>query len=168
MGKSIKWTKALGTFGKIVSVLPDTTEIIGKTIDNTRPIIEKELERHHNYKNSFIHLDNVVHLDVSDAKNHLEKQGFIVREILATPLAKYTNAAPRQVVNMVPKTKKAKAGSLIKLYYLNETAINASIILAKDKSTKTEQFGQKVNQSLIGVKNFFPKKKKRTTPPHNK
>lgn len=37
--------KALGVVGKLMSIVPDTTEIIGKTIDNSRPIIEKRMEQ---------------------------------------------------------------------------------------------------------------------------
>lgn len=35
--------KALGVVGKLMSIVPDTTEIIGKTIDNSRPIISKNV-----------------------------------------------------------------------------------------------------------------------------
>lgn len=44
---SKKLTKYLGPIGKLISIIPDTTELIGKAIDNSRPIIEKELDRRH-------------------------------------------------------------------------------------------------------------------------
>lgn len=44
---SKKSTKSLGPIGKLISIIPDTTELIGKAIDNSRPIIEKELDRRH-------------------------------------------------------------------------------------------------------------------------
>lgn len=44
---SKKLTKSLGSIGKLISIIPDTTELIGKAIDNSRPIIEKELDRRH-------------------------------------------------------------------------------------------------------------------------
>lgn len=40
---SKKLTKSLGPIGKLISIIPDTTELIGKAIDNSRPIIEKNL-----------------------------------------------------------------------------------------------------------------------------
>lgn len=47
---SKKLTKSLGPIGKLISIIPDTTELIGKAIDNSRPIIEKELDRRHEKK----------------------------------------------------------------------------------------------------------------------
>lgn len=44
---SKKLIKSLGPIGKLISIIPDTTELIGKAIDNSRPIIEKELDRRH-------------------------------------------------------------------------------------------------------------------------
>lgn len=44
---SKKLTKSLGPIGKLISIIPDTTELIGKAIDNSRPIIEKELDHRH-------------------------------------------------------------------------------------------------------------------------
>lgn len=44
---SKKLTKSLEPIGKLISIIPDTTELIGKAIDNSRPIIEKELDRRH-------------------------------------------------------------------------------------------------------------------------
>lgn len=44
MAKLSKFSKSLGAFGKIISVIPDTTELIGKGMDNTRPIIEKYMD----------------------------------------------------------------------------------------------------------------------------
>ena len=38
---SKKLTKSLGPIGKLISIIPDTTELIGKAIDNSRPINEK-------------------------------------------------------------------------------------------------------------------------------
>lgn len=56
--------------------LPDTTEIIGRAIDNTRPIIEKELDRHNDRKTAYTDLDNVIHLDVQDATQIFRKSRF--------------------------------------------------------------------------------------------
>ncbi|GAA0053791.1 hypothetical protein ScFU53_07250 [Streptococcus canis] len=49
-----KIIKAFGAVGKLISIIPDTTEIIGKTIDNSRPIIEKRMEPKHEREIYFI------------------------------------------------------------------------------------------------------------------
>ncbi len=160
MTKSKKWTKALGAVGKVIAVLPDTTEIIGRAIDNTRPIIENELKRHHDHSDSLIELDNVVHLDIKDAKKLLENQGFVVREILENPQVKYATLTANQVIKVHPRTKRAKIGSLVKLYYLDQRAINASAIIETQKREKSEQLTKKVAESLTGAKSFFDRKEK--------
>ncbi|MGT2960224.1 PASTA domain-containing protein [Streptococcus caballi] len=160
MSQKTKWAKALGTVGKVMAVLPDTTEIIGRAIDNTRPIIEKELDRRNDLKKHYIDLDNVIHLDITDAKQHLEKQGFIVRAITENPHPKYANTPVNQVVNMYPRSKKARSGALIKLYYVDDTVLNASSILINEQEHRKEELGQKVVESLTGVKDLFDKKKK--------
>lgn len=161
MAKSKKWTKVLGTVGKVISVLPDTTEIIGRAIDNTRPIIKKELDRHNDRKTAYTDLDNVIHLDVQDATQILENQGFLVRSITVNPNAKYADAPANQVINMYPRSKTAKIGSLIKLYYVDQEVLNASSILANEQREKTEKLGKKVFDSLNGAKTIFDNKKNR-------
>lgn len=170
MVKNSKWTKALGSVSKVIAVLPDTTQIIGKAIDNTRPIIEKELDRHNDRKTAYIELNNVIHLDFEDAKEILENQGFLVRGITVNPNVKYANAPLNQVVRMYPRTKKAKVGSLVKLYYTDQEVVNASYILAEEQREKNEQLGQKVVDTVTGVKSVFKQKKtpKDVTPPGGK
>ncbi|MBF7093801.1 PASTA domain-containing protein [Streptococcus sp. HF-1907] len=158
--KTRKWTKSLGTVGKLISVIPDTTEIIGKAIDNTRPIIEKELERRQEYKQSFTQLDDVVHLPVAEARQHLESKGFVVACILATPHVKWASAKDHQVVKMSPKPSKVKIGSLIKLYYVTDTVITGSKQLLVEKQERQAQLQNKATDILKSPKNLFKKTQK--------
>ncbi|AUP34815.1 hypothetical protein SaSA346_0836 [Streptococcus agalactiae] len=116
---SKKLTKSLGPIGKLISIIPDTTELIGKAIDNSRPIIEKELDRRHEKKKqTYTQLDNVVHLDINDAQVYLEQRHFNVSRIVAEPNSKWATLHPNQVVNMSPKAGRVRIGSLVKLYYI--------------------------------------------------
>ncbi|AXQ78692.1 hypothetical protein DDV21_006170 [Streptococcus chenjunshii] len=158
MAKRKNWIKKLSRVSKIVSVLPDATEIINRAVDNTRPIIEKELDRHHERQEAYREIDNVLHLNVEEAKRHLENQGFTVSKIPATPHIKYAKAFPNQVVSMYPKKRKAKLGSLVKLYYLDQATINASIILLNEQKSRVQRFGRTFSNSLKHGKKKFPKK----------
>lgn len=73
MVKSRRFTKSLGTFGKMISIIPDTTELIGKAMDNTRPIVEKHMEQRQQKQENLRIIDDVINLSVDDAKAHLEK-----------------------------------------------------------------------------------------------
>ncbi|EKS22199.1 hypothetical protein HMPREF9318_00397 [Streptococcus urinalis FB127-CNA-2] len=111
-----KLKKVLGPVSKVISVIPDTTEIINKTIDNTRPIIEKHMDQRHEKQMNLVKLDDVVNLPVDEAKAHLETLGFVVSRILVKPEAKYHNAQLNEVVRMSPTSSKEPKGSLVKLY----------------------------------------------------
>lgn len=120
---SKKLTKSLGPIGKLISIIPDTTELIGKAIDNSRPIIEKELDRRHEKKQTYTQLDNVVHLDINDAQVYLEQRHFNVSRIVAEPNSKWATLHPNQVVNMSPKAGRVRIGSLVKLYYIQRISL---------------------------------------------
>ncbi len=64
------------------------------------------------------------------------------------------------MIKVHPRTKRAKIGSLVKLYYLDQRAINASAIIETQKREKSEQLTKKVAESLTGAKSFFDKKEK--------
>lgn len=114
--------KLLGSVGKVFGLL-DTVDIVGKVTDSTIPLIDKALDRHHEHRRSLIRLDNLIHMDLFEAKAHLEQQGFIVSTILAKPSKKYQQAKVNEVVDMSPKSGKLPAGSLIKLYYLDQALL---------------------------------------------
>lgn len=46
----LKLSRKLGSVGRLFSIIPDTTAIINKTIDNSRPIIEKHMDQRHENK----------------------------------------------------------------------------------------------------------------------
>ena len=46
--------KLLGAANMILSVIPDTVEIVGKITDKTAPIVDKHLDRKHQYKQSLV------------------------------------------------------------------------------------------------------------------
>ena len=147
---------------KLVSVIPTTTAIISKAIDNGRPIIEKHLEERQKKRLSLVKLDNVVHLPRQEARRHLENLGFVVSEILAKPTPKYASARSDDVVKMVPRSGKHPKASLIKLFYVNLEVIEASQELIDDETRRIVERNQTIADSFENVKNVipFPKLKK--------
>ena len=118
----------LKNLNKLVDIIPDTTKIIGDTVQATVPILDKALDRQHEKNLSQIQVPNVIDLDVEEAKRHLEEIGFRVTLTLVKPNKKYRQETTRdnEVVAMIPKAGKFDKGSLIKLYYINQEIIDAS------------------------------------------
>ena len=118
----------LKNLNKLVDTIPDTTKIIGDTVQAAAPIVDKALDRQHEKNLSQIQVPNVIDLDVEEAKRHLEEIGFRVTLTLVKPKKKYRQETTRdnEVVDMIPKAGKFDKGSLIKLYYINQEIIDAS------------------------------------------
>ena len=118
----------LKNLNKLVDIIPDTTKIIGDTVQAAAPILDKALDRQHEKNLSQIQVPNVIDLDVEEAKRHLEEIGFRVTLTLVKPNKKYRQETTRdnEVVDMIPKAGKFDKGSLIKLYYINQEIIDAS------------------------------------------
>ena len=118
----------LKNLNKLVDIIPDTTKIIGDTVQAAAPIVDKALDRQHEKNLSQIQVPNVIDLDVEEAKRHLEEIGFRVTLTLVKPNKKYRQETTRdnEVVDMIPKAGKFDKGSLIKLYYINQEIIDAS------------------------------------------
>ena len=124
--KSRKLGKLLGAANMIFSVIPDTVEIVSKITDKTAPIVDKHLERQHQYKQSLISIPNLLDVDVQQAKELLEDLGLQVIVLLAKPNKKYAKADPGEVVAMMPRSGKVRPGSLVKLYYADAFVIDES------------------------------------------
>ena len=118
----------LKNLNKLVDIIPDTTKIIGDTVQAAVPILDKALDRQHEKNLSQIQVPNVIDLDVEEAKRHLEEIGFRVTLTLVKPNKKYRQETTRdnEVVDMIPKAGKFDKGSLVKLYYINQEIIDAS------------------------------------------
>lgn len=118
----------LKNLNKLVDIIPDTTKIIGDTVQAAVPILDKALDRQHEKNLSQIQVPNVIDLDAEEAKRHLEEIGFRVTLTLVKPNKKYRQETTRdnEVVDMIPKAGKFDKGSLIKLYYINQEIIDAS------------------------------------------
>ncbi|MGG8342803.1 PASTA domain-containing protein [Streptococcus uberis] len=154
MAKLSKFSKSLGAFGKIISVIPDTTELIGKGMDNTRPIIEKYMDQKQAREEKLKSLDNVINLPVEEARQHLEKQGFVVATIPVRPDKKWLKASLDEVVIMSPRSGKLPVGSLVKLYYVTYDVLEKSQeILDQDNLKKVER-NQKIADTLETVKHI--------------
>lgn len=154
-------SKAFGAANMVFSVIPDTVKIIGNIVDNSAPIIDKELQRRHEQKMALIELPNVIDMSVLDAQEHLKTRGFTVHMLTAKPHAKYAKAFPGEVVAMSPRSGKFKAGHLIKLYYVDQDGIQASQTLLTEKEIRAGELGQSVSQALKGAKNLLKKDNKR-------
>ncbi|SUO88514.1 PASTA domain-containing protein [Streptococcus uberis] len=116
----------LGKFGKVLDVLPNTTELIGDVVKQTVPIIDKSIDRMYDQKQGLVDLPNVTDLDIEEAKLLLEDLGFRATKILAKPAKKYCKRTANEVVQMDPKPGKKQSGSLVKLYYVSRDVIDAS------------------------------------------
>lgn len=118
----------LKNLNKIVDILPDTTKVIGDTVQAAAPIVDKALDRQHEKNLSQVQVPNVIDLDAEEAKRHLEELGFRVTLTLVKPNKKYRQETTRdnEVVDMIPKSGRLDKGSLIKLYYINQEIIDAS------------------------------------------
>lgn len=144
----------MGAFGKLISIIPDTTEIIGKTIDNTRPIIEKHMEQKHEKNMQMTHLDDVINLPVDKAQSHLEQLGFVVATLPVKPHKKWLSASLDEVVQMSLRPGKHKKGSLVKLYYITMDVLDRSQELLDKETLKTVERNQKIADTFDTVKHI--------------
>lgn len=154
MVKISKFSKSLGAFGKIISVIPDTTELIGKGMDNTRPIIEKYMDQRQARQERLRTIDDVINLPLDQAKEHLEKQGFVVASIPAKPDKKWLTASINEVVSMSPRTGRHRLGSLVKLYYVTTEVLEKSQSLLDQDNLKKVERNQKIADTLETVKHI--------------
>ncbi|MGQ9412587.1 PASTA domain-containing protein [Streptococcus pluranimalium] len=160
----LKLSRKLGALGRLFSIIPDTTAIIGKTIENSRPIIEKHMDQRHERQMTSVKIDNVVNLPLEEARQHLKNQGFTVSSIPAKPAKpakKYATARENEVVQMSPKSGKHLKGSLVKLYYVDLDIIAASQELIDDETRRTVERNQTISDTFENVKNVIPFSKKK-------
>ena len=110
----------------IFSVIPNTVEVVERITDKAAPIVDKHLDRQHQYKQSLVAIPNLLDVDVQQAKEHLEGLGLQVIVLLAKPNKRYTKADAGEVVAMLPRSGKVRPGSLVKLYYVDAHVIEES------------------------------------------
>lgn len=157
MVKKRRLTNSLGTLGKVISFIPDTTELIGKGMENTRPIVEKYMDQRHQRQENLRRLDDVVNISLDDAKAHIEKQGFIVCTIPARPDKHYADCKLNEVITMSPKSGKYPQGSLVKLYFADLNMLEKSQELRDKDTLHSVEFNQKVADAIENVKHIkFP------------
>lgn len=154
MVKISKFSKSLGVFGKIISIIPDTTEIIGKGLDNGRPIVEKYMDQKQAREEKLKSLDNVINLPVEEARQHLEKQGFVVATIPVRPDKKWLKASLDEVVIMSPRSGKLPVGSLVKLYYVTYDVLEKSQEILDQENLRVVERNQKIADTLETVKHI--------------
>lgn len=154
MVKISKFSKSLGVFGKIISIIPDTTEIIGKGLDNGRPIVEKYMDQKQAREEKLKSLDNVINLSVEEARQHLEKQGFVVATIPVRPDKKWLKASLDEVVIMSPRSGKLPVGSLVKLYYVTYDVLEKSQAIFDQENLRTVERNQKIADTFESFKHI--------------
>ena len=121
-----KMGKLLGAANMIFSVIPDTVEVVERITDKAAPIVDKHLDRQHQYKQSLVAIPNLLDVDVQQAKEHLEGLGLQVIVLLAKPNKRYAKADAGEVVAMLPRSGKVRPGSLVKLYYVDDHVVEES------------------------------------------
>ena len=121
-----KMGKLLGAANMIFSVIPNTVEVVERITDKAAPIVDKHLDRQHQYKQSLVAIPNLLDVDVQQAKEHLEGLGLQVIVLLAKPNKRYAKADAGEVVAMLPRSGKVRPGSLVKLYYVDAHVIEES------------------------------------------
>ncbi|CAM4078614.1 hypothetical protein AT575_03565 [Streptococcus penaeicida] len=154
MVKISKFSKSFGVFGKIISIIPDTTEIIGKGLDNGRPIVEKYMDQKQAREEKLKSLDNVINLPVEEARQHLEKQGFIVATIPVRPDKKWLKASLDEVVIMSPRSGKLPVGSLVKLYYITYDVLEKSQEILDQENLRVVERNQKIADTFDSFKHI--------------
>lgn len=161
MAKSKKRLRLLGAVSKVFTLIPDTIELIGKGIDNTRPIVEKYMDQRLEKQRGMRNLDNVINLPLGQAKQHLESLGFVVAAIPAKPAKHYRNAELEEVVAMSPKHGKQALGSLVKLYYITSEGRQKSQALFDQETLKNIERNQKIADTFNQLKDIpLPFKRK--------
>ncbi|EFR45393.1 PASTA domain-containing protein [Streptococcus pseudoporcinus] len=161
MARKVKLSKSLGRLAKVISIIPDTTELIGKGIDNGRPIVEKYMDQKQQREESLKSLDNVISLPLAQARSHLEKQGFVVATIPARPNKKWLKASLDEVVIMSPKSGKLPLGSLVKLYYITYDVLEKSQEILDQENLRIVERNQKIASIFESLKHAkFPLHKK--------
>ena len=110
----------------IFSVIPNTVEVVERITDKAAPIVDKHLDRQHQYKQSLVAIPNLLDVDVQQAKEHLEGLGLQVIVLLAKPNKRYAKADAGEVVAMLPRSGKVRPGSLVKLYYVDDHVVEES------------------------------------------
>ena len=121
-----KMGKLLGAANMIFSVIPDTVEVVERITDKAAPIVDKHLDRQHQYKQSLVAIPNLLDVDVQQAKEHLEGLGLQVIVLLAKPNKRYAKADAGEVVAMLPRSGKVRPGSLVKLNYVDDHVVEES------------------------------------------
>ena len=121
-----KMGKLLGAANMIFSVIPNTVEVVERITDKAAPIVDKHLDRQHQYKQSLVAIPNLLDVDVQQAKEHLEGLGLQVIVLLAKPNKRYAKADAGEVVAMLPRSGKVRPGSLVKLYYVDDHVVEES------------------------------------------
>ena len=121
-----KMGKLLGAANMIFSVIPNTVEVVERITDKAAPIVDKHLDRQHQYKQSLVAIPNLLDVDVQQAKEHLDGLGLQVIVLLAKPNKRYAKADAGEVVAMLPRSGKVRPGSLVKLYYVDAHVIEES------------------------------------------
>ncbi len=116
----------LKSFDKWANIVPDTTKIIGDTVQAAAPILDKALDRNYEKEKNRISIPNVLDLDLLEGKELLEKLGFLVTVTLVKPDKKYSTARDNEIVDMIPKSGRVDKGSVIKLYYVTQEIIDSS------------------------------------------
>ncbi|WP_161980128.1 hypothetical protein [Streptococcus sp. S784/96/1] len=146
-----KLRKLFGAVGNLLAI-PDTIDAIKHVTDKTTPIIEKELDRRYEHKQSLIQLDDVHNVPLDYAQILLESRGFTVLPILAKAHTKYANKRALEVVAMQPRPGKHQPNTLVKLYFVNDEIIEQSQMLKKQTANYLAMLQKNVNQQLDSLK----------------
>ncbi len=125
---------------KLVSGAVKFLPVAAKAADKIVPIAEKAVDKFHEHRRDLVDLSVMVELGIEEAKAHLEKKGFVVHPVLLPPQDKYKNVVSDTVLSISPKKAKAHAGTLVKLYYVDQNTV--------DKSRKTSELINVVGMPL--------------------
>lgn len=133
---------------KTVGTALVATGVLDKVIASGTNLAQEKMKNREDY----LALPNVIDLNKTEAKQHLEEMGFRVSFVEALPKKKYYDKKSNVIVRMMPaptmKTKQIKIGSLIKLYYLSDEIINKSAKLYQDSLEKRENQYKKLSNKL--------------------
>lgn len=135
LGKAVK-----GVAGAIVGEVG--VDLAKQAIPAVGQMINDKME----YDKSLIQLPDVTKLNVLEAKEVLEKMGFVVLTTLEKPDKKYLVFRDDSVVAMEPKPGKYAAGSLVKLHYVDHDVLEEAYQISKLEKKKQEEFQKELGK----------------------
>lgn len=133
---------------EVVSMAPKAGKLHPKTLINLYYVTAEIIDQ----SDGEIELPIVQGMILSEAISLLEKKGFEVAKVLAKPKPEFAKEKPGLVIDSDPKpnllNKVAKAGTTIRVTYLDEAVIAESLELSNQQQAKQQAFQENIDKGI--------------------